>query len=233
MKKIRILFILSILSIFIACKKEFTPPAPIKKDLEIRGLVLDDETLQPIPNIVIRMDILSAAVPFKAVTVTDSNGMYNHKFSAGINVDYGINAYGYYYIKLFKKSNFYCVGSNDDYCALVFTPTDYNGLTTGAYTSKDTFYMYKAGFIDMYNNFSSNAVKDTVIVKGFVKKNGKKVDVIPEYKYYNDKSFQSGLVKTFANNMTYISWKLKSETAWHQDSVVVPFEKTTKFEIKY
>jgi hypothetical protein len=231
----KILTIISLLAVctFFACKKEETNVVA-GKNLEVSGMVFDFETQNPLEGVdilrtrsfnSIQEYLQSTEQSVKSAT-TAADGKYKFKFFAKDSVTYWLGPTKKDYIVF--DGLYTCSG-----CIRNITPLNYGGFNT-SYNLTDTFYMAKAGKLNLNFSLGKTPINDTLFLKNYqIYKNKKTVHDYPiPYNYENNTS-PSRVIETLADRMTYLTWKLKSETTWHQDSILTPFQKAVDFTIKY
>jgi hypothetical protein len=225
----------SLFLLFFACKKDNTnTPAVVWKELEVSGMVIDFETGKPLEGVDL---IISRSINirepdndpniYRIATVTNLEGKYNFKFTAKDSVTYWLTPDKKYYLEF---NGFYSCTS----CGHNITPFYFFNHGSNQYNLTDTFYMAKAGKVNLNFNLGKTPVNDTLFIKNHQFYNNKKIGGdYPSYSNYKNYTPSTDNFKTLADRMTYLTWKLKSESVWHQDSITTPFGKTVDFEIKY
>ncbi len=228
------LFFTLLFSLFFACKKDNTnTPEVLGKKLEISGLVIDFETGKPLQGLDIYLIKIkgNSIFPFsQKKTVSDKDGKYSFKFIQYYPLAYAVWA-----------------GKNDDYISFDGANTCRNGskeITPAArningrlvvsknVVTNHTFTLNKAAKINVFIDLKKIPVSDSIFFQRFQKFKNKE---IPSYTL----KFSAGInihipeILTLADRMTYLTWKLKSESVWHQDSIMTPFGKIVDYEIKY
>jgi hypothetical protein len=235
----KILTITSLLAIctFFACKKEETNATLVTaKELEISGQVFDFETGKPLegmPVYLYRMDkratIIGQLVRSfnfeNKIAISDVDGRYKYKFTAYDTLSYhvGVRKEGYIQFNGNRKCN---------NCLELISPIMINNFTSD-FTLTHKFNVMKAGKINLRITSSNIPASDSLYFNEyqFYEKTKISGDSYP-LSLANYPNINLGL-PTLADRMTYLTWKLKSETAWHKDSILTPFGKTIDFEIKY
>ncbi len=233
----KIFLALSIFCFFFACKKEEVKPnlTVSSKDLEIKGQVFDFETGKGLENMPIflyefskKITILRQLVTLtnpKEIAISDKDGKYSYKFTAYDTATYhvGVLKDGYMGFDGNKKYN--------NRLELI-SPLIVGNITTD-FTLNHTFNVIKAGRININIQSNNIAGKDTLFFKEhqFYQKN--KIDGDNFTFPLNNYPTIKWETPVLADRMTYLSWKLKSEKDWHQDSIFTPYNKTVNFEIKY
>lgn len=232
-----LIFLLTICTLF-ACKKEETntQTTVVAKELEISGQVFDFETGKPLEGIpvylyrlnnrttIIRQLVSSSNFENK-IAISDADGRYKHKFTAYDTLSYyvGVRKEGYLQFDGNRKCN---------NCLARISPIITNNFTSD-FTLTHQFYVIKAGKINLRIMSSNIPVNDSLYFDehqfyGKTKISGDNYAL----SLANYPSISLGL-PILADHMTYLTWKLKSEVAWHKDSILVPFGKNVDFEIKY
>ncbi len=230
----KIFLALSIFCFFFACKKEDVKPnsTPVVKgkDLECYGQIFDYETGKPLEGVTIirsrffnTRDIFNFTDANANAATTDKDGKYKFTFFAKDSITYLLTPEKSDYLEF--NGSWSCSS-----CSHFITPY-YSG---SPYNLTDTFYMAKAGMLNVKFNLGKTPINDTLFLKKYQMYNGKKIG----HDYASPSNFTnytpvSNDFKILADRMTYLSWKLKSEKDWHQDSIFTPYNKTVNFEIKY
>jgi hypothetical protein len=236
-KTITIISLLTICTFF-ACKKEETntPTTVVAKELEISGQVFDFETGKPLEGMPVYLyrfgnkttlirQLISASSFENKIAISDVDGRYKYKFTAYDTLSYhvGVHKDGYIQFDGNRKCN---------NCLELISPFMINNFTSD-FTLTHKFNVIKAGRINLRITSSNIPASDSLYYS--------------EHQFYgktkiDGDSYRLNLANypninwelpTLADRMTYFTWKLKSETAWHKDSILTPFGKTVDFEIKY
>jgi hypothetical protein len=220
--------------LFFACKKDNTnTPAVVGKEHEVSGMVIDFETGKPLEGVEISLvststkRIFSMTIPDKNFALSNNKGKYKFKFTPLDSISYSLRVAKDFYTQFdgIKK----CEG-----CYNLVSPYTFQGATS-EFNLTDTFYMAKAGKVKVHFDLQ-NAKNDTLsFAEEFQYYNGLKINNENTFFLLLTNSFSGNFWHrtTLADRMTYLTWKLKSETVWHQDSIMTPFGKTVDFEIKY
>lgn len=214
--------------VFFACKKDnIGTPYIIEKDkqIECSGKVFDFETGEPLEGVELILNQFiknSKPIGLNVVTTTDSKGSYKFTFTSKVSTPTWLIPYKDDYLEF---NGFYSCS----FCGNIITP-----LSSNEYSVTDSFYLAKAGKLNLNFKLGTTLLNDTLFVKSHQFYKGKKIggNIYSSYNHRNN-TLASDDFKTLANRMTYLSWKLKSETFWHQDSIFTPYNKMVNFNIKY
>ncbi len=229
----KILLLLSIFCFFFACKKDNTnTPSVLGKEIEISGQVLEFGTNLPMEGVaiyIVRSTHKKLSVnpnnpdPF----FTDKDGKYNFKLNVLDSTEYSISAHKKSYTEIYAQSK--CTGCMP--LIKFWNKEDFFHL-------KHTFFLTPASYIKFSFNLKNAKLNDTLLVREYQNFENF-VSTSPRFPLWLN--FKGGYGNNdtiisrdhLADKMSYLSWKLKSEKDWHQDSIMTPFGKTVNFNIKY